>query len=233
MKRNLAFWVAVILTLNLSFSNTPASASSYMNPILHEVVIDHDSLQATLYWTTLQTSEDDSIDDYAYTIDGRNFISLIGQFNQTSASESQTTTVDLPARANSSENIFGIAKIIDNRISGTSQFVRGKINEQPIPVVVDFKAKEGNSLVFKITNYNSTAVAKGNIRYRVSQIRLNSGSKVSVKLSADLIYVSNYSAGERIVFKTIKYVLLCNGFTTYLSCPYNSKTNTAVDWSKV
>jgi hypothetical protein len=229
------FGLAVALVSTLSFPiNSPlAQGSELGNPILHEVRIDDDTMQATLIWSTSTTSDDDDIDDYAYTTDGFNYISLFGSYNSGAASESQTLTIKLPARANAKSQTFAIGKVRDNRITSSSNVVRAKISEQPVPINVQLSSSSGGVVTYKITNFNRTAVDNGAIRYKVSQIKAAKGSKVRISLQDELISVSGFAQGEKIAFRTIKYVILCDGFSPFLSCPYNAKFDTKIDWNQV
>jgi hypothetical protein len=192
------------------------------------VTIDDDQMIATLIWSTMPTSDEDDIDDYAYTTDGFNFTSLFGAYNSSFESESQTLTLKLPGRANAKTQTFAIGKVRDNRVTSISNVIRAKINEQPVPVFVAFTGSSGTTLNYSITNYNLSAVSNGAIRYKISQIKLSPGSKVSVSLSENNISVNNYSNGEKVSFRVIKYVNACDGFSPYLSCPYNSKRDIKV-----
>lgn len=227
MRRNL------LLSLLVPFLLAPANVATaevgvYRNPILHEVRIDDDSIQATLIWSTLPTSADDDIDDYAYTIDGKNYVSLFGDYDSSSDSESQTTTVGLPTRANATDSFFAIAKIRDNNVFGVSNMIKGRISERPVPIYLSLVKANEESIIYRIKNFNRDAVSKGYIKYKVNQIRLEQNSSVKISLQDESIYISNYKLGEKISFKTMKYVLACNGFSPYLSCPYNSKAQTQI-----
>jgi hypothetical protein len=210
-----------------------ANADEFANPILHTVRIDDDMIEATLTWSTSSTTDEDDIDDYAYTLDGLNYIALFGSYNSNYVSESQTTTIRLPNRANSKTQVFAIGKIRDNRITSSSNFIRARISEQPVPTVVDFQKVSSGTLVYQIKTYNSRAVDYGAIKYKVSQIKASRASKVRVEIQGDLILVSGYAPGEKVAFRAIKYVSLCDGFSPYLSCPYNSKADVKVDWSRI
>lgn len=209
-----------------------ANAEVFGNPVLHEVRIDDDMIQATLIWSTSSTSDEDQIDDYAYTPDGLNYVSLFGSYNSNYVSESQTTTIRMPSRANAKAQIYAIGKVEDNRISSSSNFIRAKISEQPIPTKVEFQNISDGKLVYKITSYNVAAVNSGAIKYKVSQIKTGQKSKVRIDIEENLILISNFTQGERISFRTIKYVNLCDGFSPFLSCPYNSKVDVKVDWAQ-
>lgn len=210
-----------------------ASAADYSNPILHDVRIDDDLIQATLSWSTSPTSDNDDIDDYAYTSDGINFTPLYGSFESGSMSESQTITIRLANRANAKTLNFAIGKIKDYRVSATSNVIRAKISEQPIPVTVQFSGVVENLLVYRISNYNEVAANSGAIRYKVTQIKASHNSKVRVTLVGDMITVSHFTSNESIAFRIVKYVNLCDGFSPYLWCPYNAKIETKVDWKLV
>jgi hypothetical protein len=93
---------------------------------------------------------------------------------------------------------------------------------------VAFTGSSGTTLNYSISNYNLSAVSNGAIKYKISQIKLSPGSKVSVSLSENNIAVNNYSNGEKVSFRVIKYVNWCDGFSPYLSCPYNSKRDIKV-----
>lgn len=215
------------------FAPVTAQAADYSNPILHEVRIDDDLMQATLIWSTSPTSDSDDIDDYAYTTDGLNFTSLFGAFESDSMSESQTLTIRIANRANAKTQIFAIGKVRDYRVSAISNVIRAKISEQPIPITIQFAGQVENSLTYKITNYNRLAVANGAIRYKVTQIKASNNSKARMSLSEDTISLYNFTANENIAFRVVKYVNLCDGFSPYLWCPYNSKIETKVDWKLV
>jgi hypothetical protein len=229
ISKNLLVVTTAISALISIFISAPASvANSYGNPVIHSVTIDDDQMIATISWSTMPTSDDDDIDDYAYTTDGFNFTSLFGAYNSSAESESQTLTLKLPARANAKTQIYAIGKVRDNRITAISNIVKTKINEQPIPVYVSYVSKVGSTLNYKITNYNAAASASGAIKYKISQIKVSPGSKVRISLSDDLIQVQNYTDGEKLSFRLMKYVNLCDGFSPYLSCPYNSKRDVTV-----
>ena len=221
-----------VIIVMLSLLTTPtmaiAEASQSRNPILHEAIIDDDGIQAILRWSTMPTSDDDDIDDYAYTVDGKNFASLFGDYNSSVESESQTTTVALPTRANASDSFFAIAKIKDNQVSGVSNMIKGKISERPVPIYLRLDQYNAEAIIYTITNFNSSAVSKGIIKYKINQVRLQPKSLVSVSLQENQIIITNFKQGERISFKTMKYVQNCNGFSPFLSCPYNSKVNTSL-----
>jgi hypothetical protein len=227
--KSIASSLAFLCSL-VTFSPVTAEAADYSNPILHEVRIDDDLMQATLTWSTSPTSDADDIDDYAYTTDGMTFTSLYGAFDSESLTESQTLTIRIANRANAKTQIFAIGKVRDYRVSSISNIIRAKISEQPIPITIQFAGQVENSLTYKISNYNRLAVANGAIRYKVTQIKASNNSKVRVSLSDDTISVYNFIANENIAFRVVKYVNLCDGFSPYLWCPYNSKVETKVDW---
>lgn len=230
MPKNRKSIFVVIFSLLSLVLVSPAKAVEYSNPILHDAVIDHDSMQVTLTWSTVQTSDDDEIDDYAYTTDGKNFTALYGVFNSGSVSESQTLTLTMPSRANAVDQFYAIAKVRDFRISGVSNVIKARISEQPIPVKIAFHSMVGNTIIYKISNYNSNAVANSYIKYKVTQLRVEQGSSIRISLAENSIYITNFKPGEKFSFKTVKYVLNCNGFSPYLWCPYNSKAETKVAW---
>lgn len=232
MRRCVLALALISVTLNLSTIQL-AHGNEFGNPILHEVRIDDDSMQATLVWSTSTTSDDDYIDDYAYTADGFNYTSLFGSYNSNSATESQTTTIQMPGRANAKTQIYAIGKVQDYRITSISNTVRAKINEQPVPINIELSSNIGGLVTYKITNFNRTAVYFKLIQYKISQIKVSKNSKVRINLQDDLINISGFTQGERISFRTVKYVLLCNGFSPYLSCPYNAKLDTKIDWSQI
>ena len=226
--RIISTFIILLTSLLIAPNMACAEVAVSRNPVLHEALIDDDGIQAILKWSTMPTSDDDDIDDYAYTVDGRNFISLFGDYNSSADTESQTTTVGLPTRANASDSFFAIAKIRDNQITGTSNMIKGRINERPVPIFLRLDQANEEAIIYTITNYNSSAVSKSSIKYKINQIRLQPKSSVVVSLQENRIFITNYKQGERISFKTMKYVQNCNGFSPYLSCPYNSKAHTSV-----
>lgn len=210
--------ILLILSALLTFSGLQSASADLViyPPVLEKVVINSDSMMAVLYWKPAHSAPDNPILGYAYTYDGNNFVPFDWSYQR-----SAQLTFELPYRSNATPYIFAIAVATKNGYAPISNRIKAEINPYTIPINLSAVTPMIDGFSFWIKDVTAPGWTSKTY-FRITDIEGSSTAYVNYPKGDDYVEIRGVLPGQDVSITLSKIVTNCQGFSSFLPCPYST-----------